>query len=162
MSIHQHYMRLALQEAEKALTRNEVPVGAIVVGNGEIVGRGENRTVREGDPTLHAEIVAIRDACRNLQVDRLEDCALYVTLEPCPMCAGAIVLARLPHLFFGAWDAKAGATGTLYTITTDPRLNHRVETHGGVLDAECAEVLQRFFRGRRGGESGVGSQESGG
>ena len=142
-------MREALQEAEAAMERGEVPVGAVVVRNQEIVGRGSNRTEEEGEPTLHAEIVAIRNACRTLGDKRLSDCQLYVTLEPCPMCAGAIVLARLQGLFFGAYDAKAGAAGTLYTVTTDPRLNHVVETHGGILDEECVELLRCFFSNKR-------------
>lgn len=142
-------MREALLEAEAAMRIGEVPVGAVVVRAGEIVGRGSNRTIVEKDPTLHAEVVAVRDACRTLGAARLEGCALYVTLEPCPMCAGAILLARFDQLFFGAYDAKAGAAGTLYTITTDPRLNHRVETHGGILDEESAALLRRFFAERR-------------
>lgn len=146
---HPKFMREALREAEAAMVSGEVPIGAVVVRNGDIVGRGGNRTGIEKDPTLHAEIVAIRDACRNLGTSRLEGCSLYVTLEPCPMCAGAIVLARLDGLFFGAFDAKAGAAGTLYTITTDRRLNHRVETHGGIMDEESAALLRRFFRERR-------------
>ena len=149
VSIHQKYMREALKEAERAMGMGEVPVGAVVICGGEIVGRGGNRTLAEGDPTLHAEVVALRDACRNLGVPRLSGCALYVTLEPCPMCAGAIVLARFDRLFFGAYDAKAGAAGTLYAITTDSRLNHRVETHGGILDDESAALLRRFFEERR-------------
>lgn len=131
------------------MVRGEVPVGAVVVRNQEIVGRGSNRTEEEGEPTLHAEIVAIRNACREIGDKRLSDCQLYVTLEPCPMCAGAIVLARFQALFFGAYDAKAGAAGTLYTVTTDPRLNHVVETHGGILDEECAELLRQFFLEKR-------------
>ncbi|MCB0712140.1 MAG: tRNA adenosine(34) deaminase TadA [Ignavibacteriae bacterium] len=150
MSIHQHYMRKALQLAEEAFGENEVPVGAIVVRDGEVIGRGRNRTVAAGEPTQHAEIIAIRDACRHLARERLDGSTLYVTLEPCPMCAGAIVLARLAGLFFGAYDEKAGAAETLYAITTDRRLNHQVETHGGVLDHECAAVLSRFFAAKRG------------
>lgn len=142
-------MKEALREAEEAGASGDVPVGAVIVRDGVIVGRGGNRTVRDREPTLHAEIVAIRDACMRLGEGRLEECVLYVTLEPCPMCAGAIVLARLKGLFFGAYDSKAGAAGTLYTVTTDSRLNHSVETHGGVLDAESRELLQSFFRERR-------------
>lgn len=142
-------MREALRQAEEAVAVGEIPVGAVVVRGEEIVGRGSNRTILEGDPTLHAEMIALRDACRNLGTPRLEGCSLYVTLEPCPMCAGAIVLARLERLFFGAYDAKAGAAGTLYTVTTDPRLNHRVETHGGILDDESIALLRTFFAERR-------------
>ena len=142
-------MRRALALAVRAAAEGEVPVGAVVVCADSIVGRGSNQTVAKRDPMLHAEVVAIREACRTLGTARLTGCALYVTLEPCPMCAGAIVLARLDQLFFGAFDAKAGATGTLYAITTDSRLNHRVETHGGVLDTECAELLREFFEAKR-------------
>ncbi len=149
MTYHERYMRLALEEAARALAADEVPVGAVVVRAGQVVGRGRNRTVELGDPTAHAELLAIRDACRTIGDGRLEGCSLYVTLEPCPMCAGGIVLARLDQLVFGAFDAKAGAAGTLYTVTTDRRLNHVVETHGGLLDAECADVLREFFRDRR-------------
>lgn len=149
VNLHRKYMVEALREAEKAARIGEIPVGAVVVRGEEIVGRGSNRTILERDPTLHAEMVALRDACRNLGVARLEGCLLYVTLEPCPMCAGAIVLARFERLLFGAYDAKAGAAGTLYTITTDPRLNHRVETHGGILDDESVALLRRFFATRR-------------
>lgn len=149
VSLHQKYMREALRQAEEAAAVGEIPVGAVVVRGEEIIGRGSNRTMLEGDPTLHAEMIALRDACRNLGTPRLEGCSLYVTLEPCPMCAGAIVLARLERLFFGAYDAKAGATGTLYTITTDSRLNHRVETHGGILDDESVALLRTFFTERR-------------
>ena len=142
-------MREALLLAEEASAADEIPVGAVVVRNGEIIGRGRNRTGVDRDATAHAELLAIRDACRTIGESRLEGCLLYVTLEPCPMCAGAIVLSRLSGLFYGAWDAKAGAAGTLYTITTDPRLNHRLETHGGVLDEECGELLSRYFRSKR-------------
>jgi tRNA(adenine34) deaminase len=162
MTYHEQYMMLALQEAAAARDAGEVPVGAVVVRDGRVIGRGRNRTVELRDPTAHAELLAIRDACAYLGDGRLDGCALYVTLEPCPMCAGGIVLARLGQLLFGAFDAKAGATGTLYTITTDPRLNHRVETHGGVLDRECAALLRAFFLDRRGpgrapGENGAAS-----
>lgn len=149
MTPHQKFMREALREARGAMERGEVPVGAVVVRDREIIGRGSNRTEEVGEPTQHAEIVAIRDACLNVGEKRLDNCRLYVTLEPCPMCAGAIVLARFRALFFGAFDAKAGAAGTLYTVTTDPRLNHVVETHGGILDAECADLLRRFFQAKR-------------
>jgi tRNA(adenine34) deaminase len=149
MTYHERYMRIALEEAERALAASEVPVGAVVVRNGDVIGRGRNRTVELNDPTAHAELLAIREACAATGDPRLEGCTLYVTLEPCPMCAGGTVLARLAQVVFGAFDAKAGAAGTLYTITTDRRLNHMIETHGGVLDQECAAILRRFFLDRR-------------
>src|SRR5688500_5746544 len=149
MTYHERFMQAALDRAVLARDAGEVPVGAVVVRDGSIVAAAHNRTVATGDPTSHAELIAIREAVASLGDARLDDCALYVTLEPCPMCAGAIVLARLHSVFFGAYDAKAGAAGTLYSITTDPRLNHRVETHGGVLDAECAAILREFFAARR-------------
>jgi len=149
MTEHQRYMRESLRLAEEGFRCNETPVGAVVVKDETIVGCGRNQTEETGITIEHAEIVAIRDACINLAQKRLDGCSLYVTLEPCPMCAGAIILARFSRLFFGAYDLRAGATGTLYTITTDSRLNHQVETHGGVLDEECGELLRKFFEEKR-------------
>ena len=143
-------MRLALEEAEHAAQAEEVPVGAVVVRDGEVLGRGHNRTRLDADPTGHAEMVAIRAAAEALKSWRLEGCSIYVTLEPCAMCAGAIVLARLDRLVFGAADPKAGACGSLRNVVEDPRLNHRVTVRRGVLEGECAEVLKAFFRERRG------------
>ncbi len=142
---HQHWMKYALREAERAYEENEVPVGAVVVHEGKIIGRGYNQIERLQDPTAHAEMIAITAACNHLGSRRLEDCTLYVTLEPCPMCAGAIVLARIPTLVFGAYDPKAGACGTLYNIVEDARLNHRVHVIPGVGDAESEELLKGFF-----------------
>lgn len=142
-------MRIALQEAERAYEEGEVPVGAVVVHGERVIGRGHNQTMLLKDPTAHAEIIAITAAASAMEEGRLDGCSLYVTLEPCPMCAGAIVNARLAHLYFGAYDAKAGAAGTLYSITDDARLNHRAETIGGLLDNECAELLRAFFATRR-------------
>ncbi|MCL6613687.1 MAG: tRNA adenosine(34) deaminase TadA [Firmicutes bacterium] len=144
------FMRAALAEAEKALAMDEVPVGAVVVAGGEIIGRGHNRRETEGDPTAHAEILALREAARRRGHWRLHGTTLYVTLEPCPMCAGALVNARVDRLVFGAIDPKAGAAGTLFNLVEDPRLNHRLEVTGGVLGEEAAELLRRFFRLRRG------------
>jgi tRNA(adenine34) deaminase len=148
---HATRMREALDLARTAAGAGEVPIGAVVVHDptGRVVGRGFNRRRLDHDPTAHAEILATREAGRSLGHWRLLDCTLYVTLEPCPMCAGAIVNARLPRLVYGCDDPKAGAVRTLYQLCDDPRLNHRVEVAGGVLADECAEVLREFFRVQR-------------
>ena len=144
-------MRLALDEARLALDHDDVPVGAIVVDDaGNVLGRGRNRREQRGDPTAHAEVEALREAAQTRGLWRLDDTVLYVTLEPCAMCAGALVNARVRELVFGAWDPKAGAVDSLFGICTDPRLNHRLEVRGGVLEAPCRELLQGFFRRRRG------------
>ena len=144
-------MRHALAEAEAAMRAGEVPIGAIVVHEptGRIIGRGHNRREADADPTAHAEIVALRQAARELGHWRLLDCALIVTLEPCPMCAGAIVNARMPRLIYGCPDPKAGAVRTLYRLCEDERLNHRVLVQDGVLADECATILREFFRQQR-------------
>jgi tRNA(adenine34) deaminase len=144
-------MRLALNEASAAAEAGDVPIGAVIVHDptGEVIGRGRNRREADDDPTAHAEIIALRDAARRLGQWRLLDCTLYVTLEPCPMCAGAIVAARVPRLVYGCDDPKAGAVRTLYKICQDPRLNHCVEVTAGVCADECAEVLRAFFRVQR-------------
>jgi tRNA(adenine34) deaminase len=147
--IHTQFMEHALREARKAHENKEVPIGAVVVHNGEIIGRGYNQVEMLNDPTAHAEMIAITAAATHLQSKRLEGCALYVTLEPCAMCAGAIVLARIPLVVFGAYDPKAGACGTLYSIPTDARLNHRAELIPGILEERCAELLADFFRSKR-------------
>jgi tRNA(adenine34) deaminase len=146
---HRLWMERALDQARLAETHDDVPVGAVVVRDGEIVAEGRNRRELDKDPTAHAELVAIRAAAAQLGSWRLDGCILYVTLEPCTMCAGALVLARLPLLVFGAADPKAGAVGSLYDIAREPRLNHRVEVVGGVLAEECGALLRRFFRARR-------------
>lgn len=143
------WMRLALEQARLAAEEGEAPVGAIVVRGAEIVGRGRNRRQRRADPTAHAEIIALRQAARRVGDWRLGDCTLYVTLEPCAMCAGAIVLARVPRVVLGALDPKAGAVVSLYQLLNDPRLNHRAEVVWGVLAAECGQVLTDFFRQQR-------------
>ena len=148
---HEYWMELALREAELALNRKEVPIGALVVHNGNIIGKGSNQRELLQDPTAHAEMIALTAAASNLGSRRLENCTMYVTLEPCPMCAGAVVLALLPILVFGAYDPKAGACTSLYTITNDPRLNHRVHTVGGVLETKCGGILKEFFAMRRSG-----------
>ena len=152
MSLHEQFMKLALREAERALEADEVPVGAVVVHEGKIIGKGYNQIERLQDPTAHAEMIAITAAATHLESRRLENCTLYVTLEPCPMCSGAIVLARIPTLVFGAYDPKAGASGTLYTITEDKRLNHTCHVVGGVLDKESDGLLKVFFANVRRGK----------
>ena len=142
-------MREALAAAADGAAAGEVPVGAVVVRDGVILVRTTNRTVRDQDPTAHAELLALREAARALDRWRLEDCTLVVTLEPCAMCAGAIVLSRLGRLVFGAWDEKAGMAGSVGDIVRHPRLNHRPEVVAGVLAEECGALLATFFRDRR-------------
>lgn len=148
---HRLWMDRALAQAKLARAHDDVPVGAVVVHDGVAIAEAHNRRQIDQDPTAHAELLALRAAAAVLGSWRLEGCALYVTLEPCPMCAGALVLARLPELVFGASDAKAGAVGSLYDIARDPRLNHRVEVTPGIMAEECGQVLTRFFRARRSG-----------
>lgn len=148
MEQHQRYMREALLEAQEALRLGEVPVGAVVVYNGEIVARACNRRETDRMATAHAELLAIEQACRALGGWRLTDCTLYVTLEPCPMCAGAIVNARVGRVVYGAKDARAGAMGSLLNVNAYP-LNHKPELTVGVLADECAAVLREFFESRR-------------
>lgn len=145
----ERWMRLALDLAQDAFEAGEVPVGAVIVHNNTVIGTGSNQREMLKDPTAHAEIIAITQAAQSLNSWRLLDCALYVTLEPCPMCAGAIVQARLPIVVYGTTDQKAGACHTLYQITDDSRLNHRATVIGGVLADECRGILQEFFRQQR-------------
>jgi tRNA(adenine34) deaminase len=142
-------MRLAVAEAKAAADAGEVPIGAVAVVDGEIVGRGQNRVLRDVDPTAHAEIVALRAAARSLGNYRLTECELFVTLEPCVMCAGAMIHARLKRLIYGASDPKAGAAGSVLEVVNHPRLNHQMTVTGGVLENECGELLREFFRQRR-------------
>jgi tRNA(adenine34) deaminase len=142
-------MNEALVLARDAAVHGDVPVGALVVRNGEIIGRGANRTVRDQDPTAHAEVLAIREAAAASGTWRLAGCELFVTLEPCAMCAGAIVLARLDRVTFGAWDEKAGMAGSVGDLLRHPRLNHRPEVVSGVLADECGQLLRDFFATRR-------------
>ena len=148
---HLHQMRVALEEAALAELEDEVPVGAVIVSleRQEIIAQAHNQREQLQDPTAHAEIVAITQAAASLKSWRLEKCILYVTLEPCPMCAGAIVQARIPVVVYGCTDPKAGACQTLYSITDDPRLNHRCRVIGGVLSEECAQLLSSFFAVKR-------------
>jgi tRNA(adenine34) deaminase len=149
MTTHERWMEFALKEARTAFSKNEVPVGAVVVHGGAVIGKGFNQIEMMNDPTAHAEMIALTAAASSLESKWLKGCTLYVTLEPCPMCAGAIVLSRIPSVVFGCYDPKMGACGTLYSITDDDRLNHRVHTIGGVLDAQCGELLKEFFRKKR-------------
>ena len=143
------WMTAALAEARSAGMSGDVPVGAIVLRDGEVVARAANRTARDQDPTAHAELLAIRAASAALGRWRLDDCTLYVTLEPCAMCAGAIVLARIARVVLGAWDPKAGMAGSVGDLLRHPRLNHRPEVVGGVLESECGALLREFFAERR-------------
>jgi tRNA(adenine34) deaminase len=150
MTEDERWMESALREAEQALKRKEVPVGAVVVRNRRIIGKGYNQIESLQDPTAHAEMIAITAAATGLGSRQLEECTMYVTLEPCAMCAGAIVLARVPRLVFGAFDPKAGACGSLFNIVQDGRLNHRAELTGGILQERCGELLSSFFTTLRG------------
>ncbi|MFC0216424.1 tRNA adenosine(34) deaminase TadA [Paenibacillus chartarius] len=147
---HEFWMREAIAEARKAEALREVPIGAVIVKNGAIIGRGHNLRETSKDPTLHAEMIAIREASERLDAWRLLDCTLYVTLEPCPMCAGAIVQSRLPRVVFASPDPKAGCAGTLMNLLEESRFNHRAEVIGGVLQEECSAMLSGFFRALRG------------
>ena len=149
LAADEQYIRNALDLARDAAKRNEVPIGAVVVRDGTIIAASSNRTVRDQDPTAHAEVLAIREASSKLDRWRLDDCTLYVTLEPCAMCAGAIVLSRLKRVVFGAWDEKAGMAGSVGDLLRHPRLNHRPEVRGGVLAEECAQLLGDFFQSQR-------------
>ncbi len=144
-------MRRALALAERASEAGDVPVGALVVsGSGEVIGEGWNQREVDGDPTAHAEVVAIRAAASRLGTWRLAGCTLVVTMEPCPMCAGAVVLSRVARVVLGAWDPKLGACGSVWDVVRDRRSTHRAEVVGGVLEEECGEVVRRFFDGHRG------------
>lgn len=151
-NLNEKWMQVALREARIALKKKEVPVGAVVVYQGKIIGRGHNQTESLNDPTAHAEILAIGAAANYLNSWRLSEADLYVTLEPCPMCAGAIVLSRIRKLVFGAYDPKSGACGSLYNLVQDKRFNHQVELVPEVLKDECSELLQAFFKELREGK----------
>lgn len=142
----QNWMLEAIAEANKAEQIGEVPIGAVIVRNNEIIGRGYNLRETTHDPTAHAEIIAIRDACERIGAWRLLDCTLYVTLEPCPMCAGALVQSRIKRVVYGTTDPKAGCAGTLMNLLQEPRFNHETELTSGVLMSECASLLTQFFR----------------
>ena len=147
--MHEYYMRMALAEAEAALAENEVPVGAVIVHEDRVIAAAHNQREALRDPTAHAEMIAITQAAQALGAWRLTGCSLYVTLEPCPMCAGAIIQARLPQVIYGASDPKAGAVQTLYQMLADRRLNHQSQTVPGVLADQCGAMLSRFFEAQR-------------
>lgn len=149
---HQYFMRQAFSLAEQAYDEKEIPVGAVIVKNNRIIGKGYNQTERLKDATAHAEILAISAACSTLQSKYLEHCTMYVTLEPCPMCAGALVWSKLGRLVFGAPDAKAGACGSLFNLSSNKKLNHQVEVIQGVLEQDCEWLLKQFFQERRNDE----------
>jgi tRNA(adenine34) deaminase len=144
-----YFMRLALREAEHALEHADVPIGAVVVRRGEVIAAAHNERELRQDPTAHAEMIALREAARAQGTWRVLDATIYVTLEPCAMCAGAIVLARVPNVVFGAADPKAGACGSVLDVLGEPRLNHRPEVAGGLLASECGDLLSGFFASRR-------------
>ncbi len=146
---HQRFMARAFMLAEQALDEHEVPVGAIVVHNGEIIGKGYNQVERLNDATAHAEMIAISAACENLHAKYLKECTLYVTLEPCPMCSGAAVWSKLGTVVFGASDANAGGCGSVFNISSNKRLNHKVKIIQGVMEAECEFLMKEFFRSKR-------------
>ncbi|MFC3121888.1 tRNA adenosine(34) deaminase TadA [Agaribacter flavus] len=149
MKSHVDYMRLALEQARIAEQKNEVPVGAVVVVNDQVIGVGHNQSIATHDPSAHAEMMAIREAGKVLANYRMVDASLYVTLEPCPMCAGLLVHSRIRQLIFGAYDTKTGACGSVMNICNSPLLNHQVEVLGGVLEGECSETISKFFTRRR-------------
>ena len=148
-----YWMRMALREAEKAYEAEEVPIGCVIILDNKIIGRGYNQRRMLADSTAHAEMIAISAACQSIGDWRLEETVMYVTMEPCPMCAGAIVLSRIPRLVYGVADPKAGACGTLYNIVRDVRLNHMVEVVGGIMEDESRALLQDFFKKLREGKS---------
>src|SRR2546421_10151237 len=145
----EYFMRLALREAALALDHEDVPIGALVVREGEVIGAGHNERELRADPTAHAEMIALREAARKVGSWRLLDTVMYVTLEPCPMCAGAIILARVPRVVYGVTDPKAGACGSVLDVLGEPQLNHRPEVAGGLLAEECGALLSEFFETRR-------------
>jgi len=158
MTDDERWMESAFHEAEQAYKRKEIPVGAVVVHEGKVIGRGYNQVETLRDPTAHAEMIAITAAAMHLGNHRMDGCVLYVTLEPCAMCAGAMVLARFSRLVFGANDPKSGACTTLYRIPQDPRLNHQMEVLGGIMEPKCTGILKEFFgkvRSRSMGKPGL-------
>ena len=146
---HEKWMKLAFREAEKAFDEDEVPIGAVVVRNGQIIGRGYNQCESLNDPTAHAEIIAITSATNTIKNWRLENCSLYVTKEPCPMCAGALINSRIDMVIFGMYDEKEGCCGSLYQLCCDTRFKHQLTVKGGVMEASCRLIVQEFFKKQR-------------
>ena len=149
MTIEEHYMKEAIRQAKKAAALKEVPIGCVIVYDGRIIARGYNRRTVDKNVLAHAEIIAMRKACRILGDWRLEGCTMYVTLEPCPMCAGAIVQARIPEVMIGCMNPKAGCAGSIYNLLQEPAFNHQVSLFKGVLEEECSQMLKDFFRSLR-------------
>jgi len=149
MKLHEQYMREALKEAQRAFEEEEVPVGAVVVQEGKIIARASNQVERLKDPTAHAEMLALTSATHFLRTKWLKDASLYVTIEPCSMCAGALVLARIKNIYYGAKDPKTGACGSLTNLVNHKKLNHRIKTQGGILQEDCASLLSEFFKKKR-------------
>ena len=143
------FMKAAIREAKKAMEKDEVPIGAVIVQDGKIIARGHNTRQKTQNAVNHAEMIAIQKACKKVGSWRLIDCDIYVTLEPCPMCAGAIINSRISNVYFGAYDQKAGCTGTLYNLPVDERFNHRAKVEGGIMEQECANLLSDFFKQKR-------------
>jgi len=151
MKSHQTYMKIALGEAEKAYEKGEIPIGAMIITNdGRILGKSHNETITRNDPTAHAEILALRQAAETVNNYRLIETKMYVTIEPCLMCAGALIHARVEEIIFGAFDPKWGALKSLYQVGEDDRLNHQIKVTSGILESDCGEIIQRFFEERRG------------
>ncbi|HPS20548.1 MAG TPA: tRNA adenosine(34) deaminase TadA [Candidatus Omnitrophota bacterium] len=146
---HEYYMRMALQEAQKAFDEDEVPVGAVIAHKGAIIGKGHNQIKTLKDPTAHAEMIVITQAASYLENERLNECTLYVTIEPCSMCVGAAILARIKTIVFGAWDPKTGACGSAVELTKKGLFNHDIEVTGGIMEAECRGIIQEFFLKKR-------------
>ncbi len=144
-----HYMSLALLQAQKAFKKDEVPVGAVIVKNGKVIAQAYNKREKKQNALYHAELLAIDKACKKLKTFRLTECELYVTLEPCPMCAGAIINARLKQVVFGAYDKKRGCVGSIYNLLQDDRFNHNPQVVGGVMEQQCAELMSNFFKTKR-------------
>ena len=149
MKNHQNFMHQALKLAERAIDEDEIPVGAVIVKDERIIGRGYNQTEKLRDPTAHAEMIAISAAASTLSNKYLNECTLYVTLEPCPMCAGALIWSKIDRIIFGALDEKAGACGTVFNLTNSGKLNHNIEVIQGVLEADCSYLLKEFFKTKR-------------
>ncbi|GAB1401198.1 tRNA adenosine(34) deaminase TadA [Elusimicrobiota bacterium] len=143
------FMKEAIKCAQKALLCGEVPIGAVIVKDGKIIAKGYNKSIKNTDTTAHAEIIAIRKACKKLNNYRLNDCTVYITIEPCAMCTGALIWARAKKIVFGAYDVKAGACGSVFNIPSERKLNHKIEVSGGLLQEECATIIKEFFKNKR-------------